>query len=307
MRNSKGRSLLLTIPTLFVFAFSGSDAVAKNVTAPYDAGVCLGFSYSDCVTHLGGYVRAQYNKLFDEKNGRPVLRAEDIIRIIPDPEKTVNYKKQTAGSNDSIDYQCAYKIDLYTPNMDAKKTRAAVFVSVPLLIQLQDHLKRLQRAEDRCHDLISSFNYDAGLSATQADLASNEGVVALLSANIQSEIYSKEGVGMLPHISVAQINAWGLVATAGVAMETDAKALYDAHKLSVVERNTIRVAAQDNLMFQIYGSKFADAQAEIEYYQTLLEEDLYLLDLGVFEGTLKNPTVGNGDWVTKGNIIGTTN
>jgi hypothetical protein len=286
----------------FLYVLGLGYASAKNIIAPYDAIVCFDSDFTSCLANTNANLSSLYDEMFEESDGKPILHPGLIA--IPGSNTTVTYNEKTIPKG-TLSYQCRYGT-LYEPNLKVKSKRAAVYVSIPLFIILRNNLYKLQQAQEDCHNLIVTFNFEAEQIAAKKQLLSYDSAAEYLSNIVQWETYQKEAVGATAE-SAAQQAAWKeLTGTLPTTTENDA--LLAMRELGAPQRALIKDVADDNMMMY-YAAKFASAQREIYSYEREVEGDLYLFDVGTVDlggRSLNAIMVPNGSWVTKGTVVGTT-
>ena len=239
--------------------------------------------------------------MFEEIDGKANFRSQIAQFPAPNPEKSGVYMEK-APPNKPISYECRYANGLSLPPLSLKDKKPVIYISVPIFIALHDNLNRLREAQQECHDLITSFNFEIGQLAAKSQLTFYDGAAQYLSDILQSEVYSKGGIGNTA-LSANQTTAWNLQSGA-----TESDALLRMRQLSPPQREAINNAADDNRML-LFGEKLGNAVREIDFYEREVELDLYLIGIGTIdiEGPNLKINVLGGSWVAKGTVIGTVN
>ena len=282
-------TFMVLLPSIFGLSY----ADAKNIIAPYDAIVCFDSDFASCVTKTNANLSSLYDEMFEDSDGKLLLHPGLIAIPAPTPETTVTYNEKTIPSG-TLSYQCLYD-KLYEPNLKVYDKKAAAYISIPLFIILRNNLYKLQQAQEECHNLIITFNFEAGQFAAKKQLFFRDSVAEYLSNIIQWETYQTEKVGATKETDDQQAQ-WNLPAAQGLATENDD--LLSMHELAAPQRALIRDIADDNLMMY-YATKFGSAQRGIYSYEREVEGDLYLLDVGVVDlggRSLNETMVPNDSW-----------
>lgn len=255
--------------------------------------------FTSCLTKTNANLNSLYDEMFEESDGKPLLHPGLIAIPGVSPETSVTYNEKTIPGG-TLSYQCRYG-KLYEPNLKVKEKKAAVYISIPLFIILRNALYKLQQAQEDCHNLILTFNFEVMQFAAKKQLSFYDNVAEYLSNIIQWETYQKEAVGATVETAEQQA-AWKVT---GVSTENDA--LIKMRQLGAPQRALIKDVADDNLMMY-YAAKFSSSQRAIFSYEREVEGDLYLLDLGTVDlngHSFNAIMIPDGSWVTKGTVVGT--
>ena len=272
---------LLTIGATFSPVTAGES---YRVQAPFDSFVCYDVSLVECSKSITG---TPDNFLFTDLNG--------------------GISKKTSDGK----YGCDYRAILYKQTLSYNAPSAVSFYSPPLISQLNDGLRKLDRARESCNFLVETYNSQLMLLKLQDEQALSQLQIQYLTSRIEEtglstiggeEICPADGANLDQRcINVVDGNL--TIVTDTNTVRGELRKQRDANtKLSEKIRNMLR----DQTVNSDYKKQFTDAQFLIDAQVSELNRGLFVLDRAkpnIANGSVSDKVYDSGSWVQQGSHV----
>jgi hypothetical protein len=278
------RRLIFCLPLLLGLACLVS-ACATSVQAPYDAFVCFNASFNSCLAQAqSSRLKSFVSTAFPRLNSGP---------IIADPDAG---KHEATKDNK---YSCDYSSVSYSQKIKPDDLYGIVFVSPVILNEVGEQQILITQARDGCHRVVQAYDYEGDVLKLQDQLSTTQSSQSRLSAIIDAQRNSKDGVGG---------DADPKPVTGETPGTSERDALQAAQTSAVGLAETLREKYKDETVNITFAQRFEDAQRQIDAQLRELGRELFVLDRATVDQGNGNAVRGrysDGSWVAKGTIVGT--